>query len=68
MIDFSITVSDYLFFLKIVNISVCFFIYTMQIWHQKKKKKWSTSQTLVDQFQVTISYIAIKAHGLREGQ
>ena len=67
MIDFLIIVSDYLFFLKIVNISVCFFIYTMQIWHQKKKK-WSISQTLVDQFQVTISYIAIKAHGLREGQ
>ena len=68
MIDFLIIVSDYLFFLKIVNISVCFFVYTMQIWNQKKKKKWSTSQTLVDQFQVTISYIAIKAHGLREGQ
>ena len=68
MIDFLIIVSDYLFFLKIVNISVCFFVYTMQIWHQKKKKSDLLVKRLVDQFQVTISYIAIKAHGLREGQ
>lgn len=44
-----------------------FYLYNANL-TSKKKKKWSTSQTLVDQFQVTISYIAIKAHGLREGQ
>lgn len=45
-----------------------FYLYNANLTSKKKKKKWSTSQTLVGQFQVTISYIAIKAHGLREGQ
>ena len=66
MSTFLIIVWDYFFFLKIVNISGCFFIYNANL--SSKKHLWSTSLKFADRFQVFISYIAIKNLGLSEEQ